>query len=176
MDYAAKMRGLLIIILIVLAAPVVAVEVYKSVDEHGNTVFSDQPSSNAEKIEVPELPTVPGLQEIPPPRRAEPAAAEKYHTMVITHPENDGTYWRGEGDVPVRIRTEPRLSAGDTIVLLLNGDEYASGRTSNFKLVELNRGTHQLSAIIRNARGETIKSTDSVTFHIKQPSILHRTP
>jgi hypothetical protein len=49
----------LTLLIFLLALPLYAAEVYKSVDTRGNTVFSDQPSANAEKIEVQDVMTIP---------------------------------------------------------------------------------------------------------------------
>ena len=44
------------VLLILLSASVQA-DVYKSVDENGEVIFSDQPTPNAQRMKLPELPT-----------------------------------------------------------------------------------------------------------------------
>jgi hypothetical protein len=57
------------VLLILLAASVHA-DVYKSVNEKGEVIYSDQPTPNAKPMKLPELPTytapaVPGLSSTP---------------------------------------------------------------------------------------------------------------
>lgn len=167
------MRILTPFLLLFLTIPVSAVEVYKSVDEAGNTVFSDQPSDDAEKIDVKELPTVPGFTNYPVDTRPKPTAAERYSEIAITNPKNDETYWRGEGDLIVSVGIKPRLSAMDQVVLYLDGEEILAEASTTFVLSELDRGTHQLRASIRDREGNIVKSSETVSFHVRQTSILN---
>jgi len=170
-DYAETMKRILTILFLLLSMPVQAVEVYRSVDQYGNTVFSDQPSDDAEKIEVRELPVVPGMESIPSvsPR---PRVVARYNAVSITSPANDQTYFRGDGDLLVTVRTEPRLSGADTLVLYLNDTEHASGRATSFTIPELDRGTHQLRVAIKDGSGNIVMSSAPITFHMRQASVL----
>lgn len=172
-NYAETMRLLIPFLLLFSTIPVSAVEVYKSVDENGNTVFSDQPSDNAEKIEVKDIPTVPGFTDYPVDTHREPAVVERYSEIAIINPKNDQTYWRGEGDLVVSVAMKPRLSAMDKVVLYLDGEEILADTGTTFVLSELDRGTHQLRVSIRDRDGTIIKSSETVSFHVKQTSILN---
>jgi hypothetical protein len=169
------MSRLFAIIVLITAPPLQAAEVYKTVDEYGNVIFSDQPTDGAEKIEVRDPITVPSLGDYE--AADEPAEeVEPYQELVITNPRQDETYFRSEGDLVVSVNIQPRLSSGDFLVLFLNGSEYRSGKATSFSLVELDRGTHQVSVLIRDASGTVLKSSEPVTFHIRQASILNPPP
>ena len=173
-DYAGKVYRLIPLLLFPIFV-LHAAEVYKSVDQHGNTVFSDVPSDNAEKIEVGEVPTIPGLKERPA-GNLQPTAVERYSALAITSPVNDETYFRSEGDLVVSVRTEPRLNPGDTIVLYLNSNEFLSGKSLTYSIPELDRGTYQLRVAIKDSAGKVIKSSETITFHLRQTSVLHPRP
>jgi len=169
-DYALSMNRFNLLIMLLVAVPLHAADVYKSVDRDGNTVFSDIPSENAEKIEVRELPTIPALEQQPDrPVKAEPVA--RYNTLSITSPKNDETYFRSEGDLVVALQIQPRLASGDTVVLYLNSNEFLSGRSSTYSIPELDRGTYQLRVAIKDSADKIIMSTETVTFHLRQASI-----
>jgi len=173
--YAEIMRRLITIFVMLLAFPLSAAEVYRSVDAQGNVVFSDQPTDDSEKIELKELPVVPGMQDIPPPV-TRPIPVPRYRTVAIINPENDETYFRSQGDLVVAIQIEPRLSGSDTVVLYLNEQEYGSGRTTVFKIPELDRGTHQVRAVIKDANGDIVMNSDPVTFHMRHTSVIQSRP
>lgn len=166
------MYKLKLLILLMVAIPLHAADVYKSVDRDGNTVFSDVPSENAEKIEVRDLPTIPALEQQPVrPLKAEPV--ERYNTLIIASPKHDETYFRSEGDLVVALQIQPRLASGDTVVLYLNSNEFLSGRSLTYSIPELDRGTYQLRVAIKDATDKIIKSSETVTFHLRQTSILN---
>lgn len=161
------------VLLLILTLPLLAVEVYKSVDQRGNTVFSDQPSDNAEKIEVKDVMTIPALEQ-QPAQRQDAKPEERYTGLVITTPINDETYFRSEGDFIVSVQTQPGLYRGDTIVLYLNSNEFLSGRSLTYSIPELDRGTYQLRVAIKDASDKIIKSSETVTFHLRQASVQNR--
>ncbi|MBM2829514.1 MAG: hypothetical protein HW411_304 [Gammaproteobacteria bacterium] len=80
MDYAGIMRILLLLISFFTILPVAA-EVYRSVDEDGEVIYTDKPSPGAEQIEVDEVQTIdaPAEQdfEYTPPQKEQPQAYTK---------------------------------------------------------------------------------------------------
>lgn len=172
MHYPETMKIIAIFTILVLAGPLWATEVYKTVDSNGNIIFSDEPTEGAEKIDVPEPMIVPSLTDYPP-LREEAEEAEPYNTLAITSPKQDETYFRSEGDLKVTVQVRPGLSRSDTVVLYLNGVEQLSGRATSFSLPELDRGTHQLSVAIRDREGTILKTSEPVTFHMRQNSVLN---
>lgn len=166
----------LVLLFLLHAAALQAAEVYKSVDQYGNTVFSDAPSENSEKIEVRDVMTIPALQEKPlANREAEPV--ERYSALTIASPVNDQTYFRSEGDLIVSVKTAPRLASGDSIVVYLNSNEFLSGKSLTYSVPELDRGTYQLRVAIKeDSSGKILKSSETITFHLRQNSVLHPKP
>ena len=129
MNYAEPMRILLLIIYFCLSLPILAKDVYRTVDDQGNVVFSDTPVEGAEKIRVDEIQTiapdeVPKFVYTPPPE-----VVETYSKLEIVSPENDSVIQSDEGNVTVSAVLEPALNlrAGHYLVLYLDGIEAASG-------------------------------------------------
>jgi len=170
MDYAGNVNKIIITVVLILAPPLQAADVYKTVDEQGNIIFSDKPSPNSEMIEVQEPFIVPSLQDYQPGEEAS-IPTERYNEVVITGPKHDETYFRSEGDLVVSVALKPSLSRNDFIVLYLDGKEYQSGRATSFSLPELDRGTHEVSIAIRDRAGTIIKKSEPVTFHMRQNTV-----
>lgn len=167
---------IILLILSILILPVAIADVYRSVDENGNVVFSDKPSPDAEKMDVQGVQTIdPGNvpeYEYSPAKKEEPPAGN-YNNISITSPENDQTLSSNDGIVNVSVSVSPPLKGGDTIALYLNGNLAMEGNGS-FTLENMDRGTHTVSAAIKDNSGKEILRSDSVTFHIQRHSIQHK--
>ncbi len=159
-------------LLLLMALPLSAAEVYKSVDQYGNTVFSDVPSDNAEKIDVGEVPTIPAVEE-QAPLQSSPKLLPHYRTLELSSPVHDQTYFRSEGDLLVSIRLIPRLASNHTVVVYLNSNEFLSGRSLSYSIPELDRGTYQLRVAIKDGEGKILISSETITFHMRQASALN---
>ena len=96
----------LLAIIVTASLDAAAAEVYKTVDENGNVVFSDKPTANAETINVQ-----PNVVEVDIPDMPEPAVQEKSRTQTSTQSrevesEMIGYDTRNGGNVRRRVRTE----------------------------------------------------------------------
>ena len=174
-----NMRTFTFMAALLIAGPVLA-DVYKSVDPDGNIIYSDKPSPNAEKIELGELPTIPALKMDSAGARApgededQAPASVQYTHLEITSPANDSAL-RMEADnltVGVTVRLDPPLFGPDTIVLFVDGKEYASGRGPGFQVSDVERGTHELRAIVRGPGGKILASSPTTMFHVLLRSAL----
>ena len=146
-------------------------EVYRSVDKNGNLVFTDQPSPDAELIELDELQTIEApstgsFEYTPPPEKPAP----KYSAVIITSPQNDVAIRDNAGNVTVNIATQPYLRSSDELVLFMDGKEIILGKSTAKAFTALDRGTHQLRAVIRDANGRILQSSPSVIFHLQRQS------
>ena len=146
-------------------------EVYRSVDKNGNVVFTDQPSPDAELIELDELqtidaPTRGNFEYTPPPEKPAP----RYSAVTIISPQNDLAIRDNAGNVTVNIATQPDLRSSDELVLFMDGKEIILGKSTAKAFTALDRGTHQLRAAVRDANGRILKSSPSVVFHLLRQS------
>ncbi|WP_430461590.1 DUF4124 domain-containing protein [Thalassolituus sp. LLYu03] len=152
-------------------------DVYMSRDANGNVVFSDQPSTNSQKHEVRELPSVPAF--VAPAKapvvKAEKPAAFTYTSLSIVSPQNGHQVASGyAGSLSVNGVLSPGLRESDTLVLLDNTLKVASGRQTAFSLSNLERGEHSLQMAVIDAQGNTLISSNSVTIFVQRPSVIKR--
>jgi hypothetical protein len=157
-----------------------ATTVYKWVDDNGVTHYSDQPHENAAKVEVRE-PTTFSAKSGPASAVARasqgasagtaPAAA--YQSCSLSQPTPDQVFL-SVYSVTVVVNTSPSLRPGDRVVVTLDGrplTDQAAAATS-ITINPIDRGTHSVEATIQDSTGQTVCSTSSATFHVRQASLL----
>jgi len=151
--------------------------VYKWVQPDGSVIYSDRaPDENAAPTELP------ALQEIkmpPPPPPSTDTTADnnqtqnaEYTKLTITEPTDNSTFRNNAGQVNVKLELEPALQEGDVIAILLDGKEIGQGKSTALALSNIDRGSHSLQAIVKNAEGSTMISAAPITFTLQRTSLL----
>ena len=162
---------ILLLIMYLFVTSALADEVYRSVDESGNVVYTDKPSPDAEIIQVDEVQTVdtpdPGKFEYTPPKN--PASTSIYTKLEITSPENDQTIRSNSGDISISAVLAPGLNiaAGDQLVLALDGND-VSTRGPQFDLQNIDRGTHSVTVAVKDKAGKVLIQSAPVTFTVQR--------
>lgn len=151
-------------------------QIYRSVDEQGNVVFSDQPpppGTPSEEVELGELNTT------PPPatpsratRQTTPAEAPPEPTVTITAPENEATIAMGPGNFSVSASVSPPLRAGEALQLRMDGEPVGEPRREpSWSLTGVLRGPHDLVLRRVDAAGNTVAESEAVRVFVLRPSI-----
>ncbi len=175
LGYASPMKSIFSLFLLFVWSLVPAETVYKTVDEDGNVVFSDQPSDNAEVIQLQEVQTIdnPNKARLPSPssRREAVDPADYYQALSFISPEPDEGYRNNAGNLSVSLSLQPGLQRGHKVVIKLDGSEIASGRALSASVKNVDRGTHSLSAAVVDSSGQTLISA-STSFTMLRVSKL----
>lgn len=169
------MRILLTSLLVLAWLPLAATEIYKTYDEHGNVVYTDQkPSDDAEPIDLPNLTIMDPVSPASPRPAQQPADAEPEElTFRIASPEHE-EHIRGTGNtLPVQLDSSISLPPGALVVLYLDGRQQPPIKGLSTTLGEIDRGEHRLRAELRTASGRVLASSEEVTFYMRQASALH---
>ena len=172
------MKHTLLISLLVVALPFgfnVHAGLYKGLDEAGNVVYSDKPFDEAQKFTPPPLSVidatnVPAKEEV---AEEEEITETKYSKFSILAPTNQQVIWN-EADLTVSTKLEPALAIteGHNVWLLMDGKPLVKNSQSlSLQIGRADRGEHQIQAQIRNKKGKILKSTKSITVHIKNTVI-----
>ena len=115
----SKAKPVLVAMLCSIVTATVSAAIYQSVDEQGNVVFSDQPSSGASPVDLAPLPTFTAPKYRRPSAAAEDTAeragATRYTSLLIAQPEPDATLRDNTGTVAVAATIEPALDTADFI-------------------------------------------------------------
>ena len=149
-------------------------QVYRSVDKDGNVTYTDQPGNGAQEVEVKELETIRSLEspELRPlPKKNQPT--EVYSDLSITSPADDESVRENSGLLTVTVQLTPALRGNDTLVLYMDGNEYARGKSTTFMMSNVDRGSHQLRVAVVDSQGRQQAASRSTTFHLQRFSVQH---
>lgn len=158
-----------------------AAVVYKWTDSDGVVHYSDHAVPGAEKI-VTFSGSANGIGGGPRSQAAvsnsAPTPVPEVTSLKIGAPANDQVFY---GDEIVPVRLESGLKPNQSVVWSLNGQQLTDQApdATAFALQGLPRGSYTLSAIVTDAATGATQSTNSVTFHVRQPSELspqHKKP
>ncbi|GAA5315779.1 MAG: DUF4124 domain-containing protein [Candidatus Pelagadaptatus aseana] len=148
-------------------------EIYKTVDENGNVVFTDNPKGNkAEEIKLPEVNTQPATRitvKLSPPKEEETdkdKKPEKY-TITLESPANETTVTMGQLTLTSSVAISPALAEEHSVQFYIDGKP--SGKPSqatSHTFGQLYRGAHKIHAAILNKKGKVLKKTKAVTIYV----------
>ncbi|WP_161604010.1 DUF4124 domain-containing protein [Methylophaga lonarensis] len=159
--------------------------IYRSVDETGAVLFSDQQLPGAERVIVE---VIPGYSPVPVPRDlfdATDETSDQFDDQLITdlspdyilsivNPVDDESVWINDGNVEVNVLIQPELQQqlGHMVQLTLNGRLVgAPVPTNNFVLQHLDRGSHELMATVIDEQGDVIASSETIVFHLHRATV-----
>ena len=166
--------------LLLLASPAGA-QIYSWTDAQGNRVYSDQPREGASTIELGPTNVV-----APPPASA-PASSSRgndaqvrenfYRQLSITSPAHDSAIRSNEGELTLTIVTDPPLSGSHLLKVALDGVVSQAGLPGTgggmhqLTVHNVDRGTHEVAAVVVDARGEEIQRSTPITVHVQRTSV-----
>jgi len=169
-----------LLLLALLLAPLATVaQIYRTVDEHGNVIFSDTPPEGAEAEEVELLP----LNTAPPPvdrpdlepepeKPAKQPAAVRYE-ISIASPANETSIPMGPGNFSVTAAVTPSLRSGHTLQLFVDAEPWGGPQASpSWALTNVFRGAHDLTVAVLNAEGKQLTVSRPVRVYVFRPSVL----
>lgn len=148
--------------------PVFGDEIYKTVDEDGNVVYSDQvPSEKTEPVELPEInvqPAVVPRVRLSPPPAVGPGAIQAW----IDSPANEHVVNPGEQSFSVSGGISRELVEDEYAQLLINGSVYGGdSKNLNWEIGSLVRGEYQLQVQII-AQGEVRSVSDTRVVYVQR--------
>lgn len=169
--------------LLLLPAWAAAEQIYRSTDEQGNPVFTDDPSSeDAEPVQLKPLVTVPageapkGLDR--PEQRGSGNTSDTqgmpYQDIEVTYPPAGQAVRHNGGMVPFRVAIKPegtKLAKGHRVEIRLDGEVRGSGASTQVSVSPVNRGSHTVVARIVDAQGTPLIASPPVDFHLLRASI-----
>ncbi len=167
-------------------APLLSVwaqDIYKTVDENGNTVYTDQkPSDDAQPVKLKELTVVDPVE-----LGNEPAVAgdrgqagdndsgPDFGLRIVTPGEQESV-WNTAYVLTVQVQTARELPSGARLAYIVDGEVRTTTRAQSVEIEEVYRGEHQLSVELRASDGRVLASAGPVTFFMRQHSRLHPNP
>jgi hypothetical protein len=162
----------LITLLFCLSVSVNATEIFITIDENGNRIFSDISSKESRIHKIKEISTMPAIKV----QRTTATAIDnkdvdtQYQQLTIISPFNESTLTRDKlGNFVVSAQLKPTLSDDDETILLFDDKEISVGKQLNWRINNADRGAHNLQVIIRKKNTPQTKiSSPKITVFVKR--------
>lgn len=159
-------------------------KIYKTVDENGNIVYTNDPKDeNAEAVDLPELGVVEAGEQadlsMEAARRAkartearsDAAQRKPYGDLAITSPAEEEAIWGSAGNLEVTVDSGDFLAPGHRIRVMLDGSEIPQSEDGTFRIDQVYQGEHKLTAQVVDAAGNVLAKSGTRTFYMKQASV-----
>ncbi len=160
-------------------------QVYKSVDENGNVIYSDRPlDSDAKVVELPPISVIeaPAYQlavkgteendEEDPGKEIPLSTLRKnYQDFAIISPQPEESFWGLDDVVTVVWNTRYQLQDGMQAVIFLDADEHSKTTERSVSLDGLVRGEHFIEAYLIDKNEQKVVTAQPVTFFLRRPNI-----
>lgn len=186
------MRKIIMLFFICLSCTAHA-DIYVDQTKSGNIEYTDIPLVNSKKIEAPSVNSVKGTKE----GASSSALTATSSSLVITQSgesgdktsavtvSNNATYKalniitpkpeeiiQNQPVVSVEMKVDPRLHAGDTVQIMLDGKAVGTPTGTMYQEIQhVNPGTHTLYATIINTQKQVVQQSESITFHLEKSRI-----
>jgi hypothetical protein len=149
---------------------------YVRVEKDGTKTYSDRPIPGGQPIEVQAAQT---YSAPPAPTQSnsglpleQPLLSEmdsfKYESCTLK-PDPDQTFMNPES-VSVSVLLKPLQRPGDVVDLRVDGSAVGDGRTTNFLMKPVYRGTHTATVVVKDRFGRPLCNS-SASFHVHQPNL-----
>ncbi len=155
------------------AGTLLATEIYKSYDENGNVVFSDQPPTpEAKPMDLPQANVVPSVAATPAPVRRDNDGDGSGPSVRLNmlSPNSEETFWGTSQNLPVSFEVQPEMRRGMRIAVYIDDRREALISGSRITIEGIERGTHTVRAELLDRRGNVLAEVEPRTFFMKQYS------
>ena len=196
------LAGLLIGVASLYAPTLNAAPIYKVVDEKtGQVTFTDRPQNYQQQAgkQISQTSVMTGNDSVgansssqtnntsPQPANTTqlPAAASATssndptvnkgpinYQLTMTEPSEERAYRRPAQSIVVALQVKPVLQAGDSVSIMLDGNEVAQGLNASISTVDILPGAHVINAVVKNKKGQTLKQISRTVYVIQNTQTL----
>ncbi len=162
--------------------------IYKQVTQQGQVEYSDQPDQNSTEILLPQIQINAAILPKTGSPSSTPASVESVEStehaneaqksskiqvsISISSPIEQQFFISAITEVPVALVVQPALSPTQKIKILLDNQPYGEpSHALNLTLKNVERGSHELKAIIIEDNNQIIASSAPVTFYQQRQQI-----
>lgn len=163
----------LILFFVLLCTNAFGQQVYVSVDKNGVPLYSDQPVAGSKKLELKV-----SLQSQQPQQETQinPLASltdeAAPYQLTILNPAMEDTVISNQGEMVVQSDVSPELADHHKLRLVLDNNQQSPlQQSSNFRLLGVERGEHQLQLQALDQNGKLIAESPVTTFYLRKTTI-----
>lgn len=161
-----------------------AADVYRWVDADGQAHYTDRPQPGAERIAIETGPKVSrsgasASSSISTQAQDDdtPSPVFSYQSLTITTPAQEQVLWNIEGQLETTAAVDPPLQPGHALRFYLDGRmAQADPGTTRTRYSEVVRGEHLLRVEVADASGQTLASSPTSKFFVRQTAIPNPVP
>lgn len=150
--------------------------VYKQINADGQVEYSDKPNEQSTEMVMPQIQvnstpatTPPGVEsKVLDTTTTSDLAKNKQEQMHIriSSPIKQQMFISAIREVPVTIMVEPKLNPTQKVKLLVDNKPFGEPQnTDSFVIKEIERGAHELKAMVLDEQGKILATSEPVTFH-----------
>lgn len=162
------LQGMVCLLLLLPLTLAAQEQIYRSVDDKGQPIFSDQADEHSQPVTLPPVNTVPPTslsQGVDQPTAESPAD----YVVSIRSPSNDQSFVNAGGSFSVVADIQPASESGVMVQLLVDGAVYGEPQTGGvFEVSDLSRGSHTLEVDVIDEQGSLLGASDTITVHVHQ--------
>ncbi|ACV27698.1 DUF4124 domain-containing protein [Kangiella koreensis] len=159
-----------------------ATVLYKKVDKDGKVTYTDKPGDDAEAITVHtdrNVVSTPRMNSGSPQQSTDSEEENEgaaYEVFAIDSPADDQGVRANDGSLTIVVGISPQIQPNHSIRMHMDGMQVGQDqKIPYFNLANIDRGTHELVAmVINDETQEIVQTSKSVTFHLLRTSILNR--
>ncbi|WP_426240983.1 DUF4124 domain-containing protein [Psychrobacter sp. TWP2-1-2] len=94
------------------------------------------------------------------------------YQLAITEPSAERAYRRPAQSIDVNVQVKPNLQTGDSVSIYLDGNEVAQGLSASIATVDVLPGSHNIKAVLKNEKGQTLKQVERTVYVIQNNTTL----
>ena len=159
------------VILLVLASTAFA-QLYKSIDENGNAVYSDvPPTSDAVPVELPPINVIEAIKLEPPASEQPDSPLPVSYAIRIVQPQAEQTF-QNTREFPVSVSLEPGLQPGHQLAISVDGEVRVRGEELSAMVTDIDRGEHRVTASVVDTGGKPIITSAAVVVYVHRRSLF----
>ena len=96
------------------------------------------------------------------------------YQLTMTEPSEERAYRRPVQSIDVKVQVKPALQAGDSVRIMLDGNEVAQGLSASIATVDVLPGAHNVKAVIKNKKGQIAKQVERTVYVIQNTQTLQK--
>lgn len=141
-----------------------------------NSANSSPPTPSTPSTNIPanNSSTLSVQNSAPPSLTILPASTASTYRFNMATPESEMAYRRPAQNIDVSLSISPTLKAGDRVAIYLDKVQVAEGLTASIGTVDILPGPHQISANVKNIKGDTIASVERTIYILQNTQALQQ--
>lgn len=166
------MKSLLYILIItvqLLATEAFAQEVYKTVDEMGNIIYSDTPQGESEVVDTDLKNVHPPTKALPRTDSSSPSDKNVRYNIRLTTPQNNQQFGPQIKTIDIGVTLDSTLREGHSLAFYIDGKKVAQSSralSTSVSITRQMRGQNSISAAIIDQNGKRLETSNTSIIHV----------